>query len=367
MEEVGRPRPFYLPLANLLTPRCRLVFHCYLRDAQVSITTLTPPHISYSELTLPLPESRKLWFARTAQEWQMHYLDVAASETKRPPALGDLFREIMLLSANHRRLDLQLAISIYLHGFWTLIWEFRQLTAVHRSDVSSPGLTGQNPNVILSSRHQELVKLLQNFQVASSGWHELSAQERVLLHLLQMNLHVSLDDLQLFSGKEGEDQARRIYPTLQVWSEGAEARQALWHAGQILGLARVFPPGHLKDFHAIAVHHAALALWTWGVVRKAMRRPAMVGVECVYLDSPDSDLVRQYIGFGHGRAAIRGPGVGDGVSGALLDDPRRCMEVVQNILRANFPNGKDGLPPIVENLCHLIKQLGNAAWAVGLG
>ncbi len=334
----------------------------------MSITTLTPPHISYSELTLPLPESAQLWFARTAQEWQMRYLEVAAGESKRPPSLGDLFRDVRLLSANHRRLDLQLATSTYLHAVWTLIWEFRQLNAVHRSDVVSPGLSGQNPNLLLSSRHQELVRLLQNFQLVTSDWHPLSVQESLVLNLLQMDLHVSLDDLQLFSGKEGEDQARRVYPTLQRWSETPEARQAQWHAGQILGLAKLFPPGHLKDFYAIAVHHAALALWTWGVVRKSMRQPATTGADCVYLDGPDSGLVQRYIGFSQGRAAIRGPGTTDGgAMDALLEDPGLCMEVAQDILRANFVDGKDSLPPIVENLCQLIRQLANAAWQVGLG
>jgi len=355
----------------------------------MSITTLTPPHISYSELTLPLPESRQLWFARTAQEWQMHYLESAAGATKRPPSLGDLFRDIYLLSANHRRLDVQLAISIYLHGFWSLIWEFRQLSAVQRSAGGGGFSPGAGPqadaaNLLLQSRHQELTKLLHSFQAITADWDELSAQGSLVLNLLQMNLHVSLDDLQLFSGKEGEEQARRVFPTLQRWSETTEARQALWHAGQILAIAKMFPPGHLKDFYAIAVYHAALALWTWGVVRKSAgpRQPSAPSAviagapssDRVYLDGPDTVLVQRYIGFGQGRAAIRGPapskdGGGDPMAAtdALLDDPRLCMEVAQDILRANFIEGKDSLPPIAENLCHLIKQLGNAAWAVGLG
>src|SRR5205814_3806670 len=113
---------------------------------------------------------------------------------------------------------------------------------------------GGNTNLVLSSRHQELCKDLQNFQLISSDWNEmLSAQESMVLNLLMMNLHVSLDDLQLFSGKEGEDQARRMYPVLQQWSDSAESRKALWHAGQILGQAKQFPPGHLKDFYAVGV------------------------------------------------------------------------------------------------------------------
>lgn len=337
------------------------------------MTTLTNPVMSYAELTLPLPEARELWFAKSALEWKMHYIERQAAQSKRPPSLGDLFRDINLLAANHQRLDVQYALSIYLHGFWSLIWEYRQLNGIHRSSAQSPNPAGNPSLLLLSSRHQELCKSLQDFQLVTSGWHEmLSAQESLLLNLLMLYLHVSLDDLQLFSGKEGEDQARRVYPNLQQWSNSPEARQALWHAGQVLRYAKSYPPGHLKDFHAVAVHHAALALWTHGVITKATRRNAVHVVhEPVYLDGLDSNQVHRFTGFGQGRPAVRGPSsqqpgeTSVSVSESYLEDTKSCMDVVEEILRTNFQT-EDQLPPIVENLCHLIKQLGNAAWAVGL-
>ncbi|KAK3329359.1 hypothetical protein B0H66DRAFT_20445 [Apodospora peruviana] len=398
----------------------RLVFHAYLRDAQVSMTQFCNPSMSYAELTLPLPCSKELWFSRTAEEFKIRYLEVAAAEGKRPPSLGDLLRDINLLSANHQRVDVQYAISIYLHGFWSLIWEYRQLNAVYRSTAHSPGFTA-NPNLLLNSRHEELCRLLQNFQLVTHDWHEmLSAQESIVLHLLLMNLLVSLDDLQLFSGKEGEEQARRVYPVLQRWSDSYEARQALWHAGQILRQAKMFPPGHLKDFYAVTVHHAALCLWTHGVVSKATRPRPTTGADrggvsqqqhqhqnqnqppdpiqgsaggadymqqqqeavvVVYLDGDDAPLLHRYISSGQGLPAIRGPDTpvmmrGDPAAAlvpappateSLLEDPQTCMEVAQEILRANFIDGRESLPPISENIIHLLKQLGNAAWAVGLG
>jgi len=351
----------------------RLVYHAYLRDAQVSMTQFNNMSMSYAELTLPLPCSKALWFAKTAEEFKARYLAAGAGEGKRAPSLGDLLRDINLLTANHQRLDMQFAMSVYLHGFWALIWEYRQLNSVFRAKADTPSYSS-NPNLLLSSRHQELCQLLQNFQLVVSEWRDaLSAQEGLVLHLLQLNLHVSLDDLQLFAGKEGDEQARRIYPALQRWSDSTEARQALWHAGQILRQAKLFPAGHLKDFYAIAVHHAALCLWAHGVVTKATRRnslPAMMNDETVYLDGEDSASVHRFIGFSHGRPAICGPQSLDTsapVSESLVADPKSCMEVAQEILRANFIEGQEGLPPISDNIIHLLKQLGNAAWAVGLG
>jgi hypothetical protein len=43
------------------------------------------------------------------------------------------------------------------------------------------------------------------------------------------------------------------------------------------------------------------------------------------------------------------------------------MATTQEILRANFNDGSESLPPMIENLCTLVKQLGDAAWAAGLG
>ncbi|RWA14639.1 hypothetical protein EKO27_g438 [Xylaria grammica] len=325
----------------------RLAFHCYTRDAQTSMTTLASPTMSYAELTLPLPESKELWFAKTASEWKQEYL-----------------------GPNYRRLDTQYCISIYLHAFWNLIFEWRQLSAVHRSNPFQNNYQA-GPNLILNSRHQELCKALSSFQLATADWHAcFSAQEALLLNLILMNLHVSLDDLQLFAGKEGEDQARRVYPILQQWSESTEARQALWHAGQVLRQAKMFPSGHLKQFYAVGVYHAALALWTYGVVTRVTRNPSSINVarEVVYIDGLESTEVQRFIEFGHGRPTIRGTRSDDGQGiESALEDPRMCMEIAQEVLRMNFNTGQEVSPPMVENLCLLIKQLGGAAWAVGLG
>ncbi|OHE99529.1 hypothetical protein CORC01_05107 [Colletotrichum orchidophilum] len=346
----------------------RLLFHCFVRDAQTSMTTLTNPSMSYSELTLPLPEAKELWFAKTATEWKMHYLERANGQSKRPPSIGDFFRDVSLLATNRQRLDLQFAISIYLHGYWALILEYLQLCSVLRTRTWLNNSGGKSEEV-LRSRHAELCKDLQGFLLVTSDWHEmLSTQESLVLHLLMMNLHLSLNDLQLFSGKEGEDQARRVFSDLREWSQSAEARQSLWHAGQILRQAKMFPQGHLKDFYAIAVHHAALACWTYGVVAKTGGKTPVQGYEQekVFLDGTESNFVHRFIGFNQGRPVILGPMSVAGATEASLDDPKACMEVAQEVLRANFRESADFDPPIVENLCLLIKQLGHAAWAVGM-
>lgn len=385
----------------------RLVFHAYLRDAQVSMMQLNNPFMSYAELTLPLPCPKQLWFARTAEEFKMRYLESAAADgVKRPPSLGDLFRDVNALTANRHRLDTRFAISIYLHAFWSLIWEHRQLASVHSRTAESSDM-----NQLLDTRRRDLQTRLQTFHhlITNNHHHKpqptqpmLSAQESLLLHLLQINLHASLPDLQLFSGREGEEQARSVYPSLQRWAVSSDARRAVWHAAQVLRHGRLFPRGHLKDFWGVAICHAALVLWSWGVVLgnpaadggRGMGRQQQGGQRggvVVYLDGEEEmgGEVQAWLGYGQGQPAIRcsaglgldgigtGTATGTGHVGAdggaraaewcLLEDPRACVRAAQEILRANFVGVWESLPPLSENIIAVLKQLEKAACAVWTG
>lgn len=327
--------------------------------------------MSYSELTLPLPERKELWFAKSASEWKTLYLSgTVRHQNSKLPSIADAYRNVRQLAENSARIDMQLSVSILLHGFWSMILEYSQLSVVHQFR----SYTKEKPNPLLSSRRQELIRELQSFQFDSSDLQDITPQEHVVLNLLMMHLHVSLDDLQIFSGKQGEEEARRMYPILQQWTASPEAWCAIWCAGQILRYAKLFPLGQLKDFYAIAVHHASLALWTYGVVARASQQQDMTsqyGYEPMYLDEGNNATsIQQFLSFGQGRPLIQGPtGPSSGAApgDASVYDPRACMDIAQEILQTNFRRPQDALPPLVENLCQLIKQLGNAAWAVGLG
>lgn len=276
----------------------RLAFHTFLREAQVGMTQLVGNmSIGYAEMRAPLPAARKCWFARSATEWKAALLESEAAakaegvDKEQVPCLGDLLRDVSLLERNWMRVDVQFAISIYLHGFWGLVWEYRQLASIHRPLFGQPSssssghpstspFTGTNNGTgtgtdttqqsILISRLTSLRTTLHHFHHLITTSPSLSSHttptEHLLLHLLLMHIHVSLEDLQLFSGKEGEEQAKRIYPVLQRWADSGEARQALWHAGQVLRFARQFPKGHLREFWAAGVHVAGLVVWGVGVL-----------------------------------------------------------------------------------------------------
>lgn len=341
--------------------------------------------MSYAELTLPVPESRELWFAPTAQEWKARYLERNYDPNEplsQPPSLPDLLRDINVLVNRQHQLDLQYTLSIFLHGFASLIREWRQMTNVYRWSSFSATMDA-DPNQLLRARHAELAQTLEKLQF-SPMQQKFTAQENVLINLLLMNLHVSLEDLELFAGKQGDDQARQVVPALQRWAQEGDSKRAIWHAGQILHWAREFPTGHLKDFYAVAVHHAALALWTWGIMTRTLRKSGQLAnfshqnEQIIYLDMAGTlalqDQMRQYMEYNTGRPAIRGYKKGPGRYGAagsskrgygasftpiFIEESGACMDEVEDIFRANFLEGHTA--PIVENLCHLVKQLGHAA------
>ena len=171
-----------------------------------------------------------------------------------------------------------------------------------------------------------------------------------------------------------------MYPLLKTWFENRKARQAVWHAGQVIRAAVTFSAESVeRDFYAVALYHASLAVWVYGMVslgssRSRMRRTENNIVdgagndEIVFLDGEDTAESRRFIALSRGVPAIRdlpSPSCADGrrvASGyARLDNPKAVMEVVIEILTRNCTAGTSGLPLLIENLAQLVRDLGNAA------
>lgn len=209
-----------------------------------------------------------------------------------------------------------------------------------------------------------------------------------------MELHVSLDEIQIFAGRAGEDEARKVFPQVRTWTEDSESRLAVWHAGQVIRAARSFEKTRLRDFYAVAVHHAALTLWVYGMVTSNTTRqsglqtplglkskstpqhstilPADFSRQKVYLDAEDDKPVRAFTQLGRGVPGLQHlPPAKNGVAEARPDlagnagsfcalyNSKGVMSVAASTLRGNFPQTKQGLPPLVENLANLMDELGN--------
>ncbi|KAG9526164.1 hypothetical protein KCV07_g568, partial [Aureobasidium melanogenum] len=337
--------------------RKRLVFYLLEYDTRQSIALFTNPLISYAELGLPLPEAESLWLAATAEKWKQIYLSLNQHK-QREPSLTDLLQDVELLGEGHDVFDETTASQALLGAAWRLIWEYRQMCSISRGQASS----WSNSKLLLSSRLTELTKLLDCVKMSS---HANTAMT-LSLELLHMHLHISLEEMHLFAGAEGHSEARRVYPLLQDWAKSSSARQGIYHAAQIVAAARKIPTGCLRDFHAIVLYQAGLALWSYGVISNAAltesaldsmsNASARRGESIAMLDETDSNGAQRFINLNKGQAAIK-KAVGDpSASHVLLSDPAGVMGVLMDVFKMNGRPSRSA-PPLVENLLELMEGL----------
>jgi hypothetical protein len=349
----------------------RVVFHAYLHNSQISLSLHVNPIISYTELSLHLPEAQDLWMAQTAEEWKSVYLSKAPRPPERTLSVVDVIREPTTLVSIQRFCDLQYSALILLHGTWGMIWDYTQMNSVIRNRADS------NASLIMKSSHHEICQALIRFRMSMSEWMvDPSPEVLLIFDLLLMYLHMSLEDIQLFAGKEGRTEARRVFPVLQEWVGSPNCREAIWHAAQVLRRARSFSSNSLRDFFAVAVYHASIAFWAFGVILKVkplMNPDALPGVAelagshpYVLLDSETTADVERFIGLGRGIPSIS-VGSGRNMACVQLTEPEVVMDIMIDTLKLNFPNHVEetALPPMVENLVRLMRDLGKAARNMG--
>ena len=334
--------------------RKRFALHLFRHDLEASVSLLSSPLISYAELYLPLPESEQLWHSSTAERWKDTYIKGRSGPRwDRQPSLVDCIQDLDIIATQDLCVDQRQASMAVLGAAWRMIWEYRQLDSSMK-DVNNQWSNG---NLLMSSRHTELTKLLQCFRVSSVE----DAKVTLILELLLMHLHMSLDDVQLFAGVEGEEEARRVYPTLVQWTRTGTARQALWHAGQVVRAARNLRQGLICDFAAIAVYQASLAFWSYGIITRATETGPMLNTGInAWLDGSDDQGVQRWIINGKGNAAIRSH-IGKAPSdiSALVGNPDEVVLSLVMAMRANHNESRS--PPLVDNLINIMEGLRKAA------
>lgn len=194
----------------------------------------------------------------------------------------------------------------------------------------------------------------------------MSQEALVLQELYMMNLHVSSEELQLFAGKEGNEEAQRVYPLLKQWFGNRKSREAIFHAGQVLRAANSFPSSPLKDFYAVALYHCALCFWVWGMCSLGTSRSNQhLGVqheEYIWLDGEETADSRRFIANARGIPMIQG---WESNSACRLDNPKATMESIIVVMNKCCTSGSQGIPPLVENLSQLMRDLGNAFEVMG--
>ncbi|KAF2192018.1 hypothetical protein K469DRAFT_732066 [Zopfia rhizophila CBS 207.26] len=323
----------------------RLVYRVFEHDRQSSMALLKLPLISYSEMQLPLPASEDLWRATSAETWKALCLSEFDGMVKRP-SLTDCINDLEYLNQH------EVASIAFLFMIWGMVWE----SSIHA-----------NNSLIMSSRHQELTRLLEDFRVTSHVFAQGSnCNIEIVLELMLMHLHVSLEDMQLFAGLEGQEEARRVFPDLKDWVTAPQARQALWHAGQVLRSVRKLSKGLVRDFNAIAVYHAGLVFWVYGFLKNSVIGSSTASTsefsQFVCLEDTDTIDVRRFITLDRGTPVFQGSNAQQPF--VQISDTSSTMDALVHILKGShdIADGADGsCPPLVENLVQLMEGLRTAA------
>jgi len=369
-----------------LTNHCRLSLHIFIHDVQASVSLQKNPLMSFTELAFSLPASRDLWKAPSARAWRDIWLRKNPLDADTTiPRVADLMHRLRAADELGEHVDVELCYTAVLHGFWGQISAYREAVRFYH-DRKEHGRESSH-RLWLKTQHQELYRdvaefsaaILYNSNNSSRGGRsaDVVAHLTVVAELFMMILHVSLDDLQRFAGKLGEDEARRVAAVLEEgWAGGADARYAVWHAGQVLAAARRLAPTSLRRFYAMAVYFAGLTLWTYGLLSTATPGSSSFGrngatnadssstrrekeplgsADMVVLDGEETRETRAFLQLARGA-----PGLSHGGGGVEpLSNPSSVLMITRSVLRDNFPVRSEPLPPLVESLENLLRDLGS--------
>lgn len=338
----------------------RLAYHLLCHDAQSSMALVVNPGISYSELDLPLPEPLELWEAGSAEEWRMLYQANTEIGTMRIPSLTECIANPDLMQEKKSVLDLTFSSACFLYAMWGMVWEYRKMAHLF---VAEPN---RNPvwdsRLTMKTRQQELLKMFDYYRLCYANEHVL------LLEVILMHLHISLEELQHYCGLEGPEDTGSAHTAMKEWAGSKTARSAVWHAGQVVQATRKLPPMLLRDFYAISLFHASLTFWAFGLASRMYPQDQskikeaaspVSSQQVVYLDDEETSATYRYISLDVGTPALQNT-QHDMVFTPLSDMVGVMTAMIEMMAQGDseptMPNS-----PLVENLLNVMGRVRDTA------
>ncbi|KAE9363819.1 hypothetical protein N431DRAFT_489671 [Stipitochalara longipes BDJ] len=349
----------------------RLSIHLFLHDTRTSIALQKHPLVSIMELTISLPASQNIFLAGSATEWKSYFPQHSVPLARPSLQLIDVMHDITILENLQSEVDVSLCYMAAAHGFWCQIWGFRESWKFHAMGSSKDSVH----RLWLVTQQRELYHQVKAFEENLLSIQVCRSELLVVVELLLMILHVSPEELQRFAGKNGEAAASQASDSLEEWSSSEQARRTVWHAGQVLRWAALMPQAELRDFYAIAVHFASLALWAFGHQTNSkdtinnpksqknfssLQPDASSNDNFIVINSEESSAARSFIAGRHITPCLAPVAGNHSDTIVRLDDPNSVLNMAQNLYRKNFPIKDEPMPPLVENMGNLMRDLCSA-------
>lgn len=322
--------------------RKRLVCFAFTLDAHVSASRNINILFPYSELETPLPTAKRLWEAESATKWQeilQHDLEL---RERQPLSLSAMLRRRPCMSSEHKSsADMTCTALAFLAGVWALVQEYQQMSTV------MPLVQSFN-DFVLNSRYSELNTTLEHFKNELADLDDIRPEVLIIQEFIGLHLDVAFYELSNYAGIGTEEEARRAVSYVQKWFESPQSRSAVWHAGQIFRATRLLSSSSLTDIYVIALYHAAMTLWVWGVLFRA-QETSINATQRLALDGDECPAVSRFL-----KASRMLPGL-TGNSGQFLslDNLPAAPDLANDIIMANW--GMEPLPLTAEEVSRLMQ------------
>ncbi|KAJ5728881.1 uncharacterized protein N7483_003389 [Penicillium malachiteum] len=330
----------------------RLALQFLRHNFHISISLQIVPLISYAEVDIPLSAPQSCWDARKATDWKAIVLAEPSLLMGQTPSLSDCLMNMDLLDAARNVCDLQKSCEAILHSMWGMVWEYQQLNKLFRKQPRY-----WNGGLIMSSRYEEMMKILNNFRIIFPG------ESTQLWELIAMNLQLSIDEIQAFCCAEDHEETIRLRPSITRWATSDTGRRAVWHAGQIIRSAKDCSASILSEFAGIAVYHASLALLAYSLtintestLGDSYPQLCLPSGEKRYicLDEIETADLPIFIELGRGIPGIRGRRTLEEFT--PLAERHAMVEVLIGVLRPGILDQAQPSLPLIETLILLMNQ-----------
>ncbi|KIW00886.1 uncharacterized protein PV09_07639 [Verruconis gallopava] len=254
----------------------RLIYSWIMVDQDLSLFRDSSPLFNVTELAAPMPDTDRLWGAKSASEWcsvfdQVHQISGGFSSVgsgARPPSLRDIFRQFLDDEIASNGIELTaLHLRLLLHPLQTLVSQFSQLLSVFSDTLGARQRTKAVTAASTRCRLEEVQALLKRWfdlctrYLRSNPVCPMIQGALIIYHLISLNAVTNFPEIERLARKEGID---GTYQQL-MWVHKRciyDVEEAVFHAGQVLRLIRQMDIDVRPPWWPGAVYRVALVLWT---------------------------------------------------------------------------------------------------------
>lgn len=284
-------------------------------DQDLSLFRDTAPLFSVTEFGMPMPDTERLWQAKSAAEWstvfeQVHRLSNGYSSLgsgARPLSLRELFRLFLDDEILNNGIELTpLHLRLLLHPLQSLVCQFSQLLSCFSDTLGSRQRTKAVTAASTRCRLEEVQSLLKRWfdladrYVKSNSVCPMMQSALIVFHLISLNAVTNFPEIEKLARKEEID---GTYQQL-MWIHKrciSDVEEAIYHSGQVMRLIRNMPANVRPPWWAGAIYRIALILWTDSLTHTESISPATglfpvpgPSFACDAL-SPDHTLIVRYL------------------------------------------------------------------------